>query len=67
MVVALLIILALATVTGLMAYGAEKHAGPLAGLLRGASEPVGDAFEEIHDFFRPPRSSWSDCTLLASP
>ena len=51
MVVALLIILALATVTGLMAYGAEKHAGPLAGLLRGASEPVGDAFEEIHEFF----------------
>ena len=51
MVAALLIILALATVTGLMAYGAEKHAGPLAGLLRGASEPVGDAFEEIHEFF----------------
>ena len=51
MVVALLIMLALATVTGLMAYGAEKHAGPLAGLLRDSSKSVGEAFEEIHEFF----------------
>jgi len=47
MVVALLILLALATVTDLMAYGAEKHAG----LLRDSSKSVGGALEEIHEFF----------------
>lgn len=49
--VGVVIMLALATVTGLVAYGAEKHAGPLAGLLCGSSTGSSEAAEETHEFF----------------
>ncbi|KAA3627330.1 MAG: cytochrome B [Proteobacteria bacterium] len=51
MVVMLMISLALATVTGLVTYGAEEMAGPLAGAMAGSGRIVGDAFEEMHEFF----------------
>lgn len=50
MVVALLAILALATVTGLALHAAENNAGPLAGLLRDSPPWLADAFEASHEF-----------------
>jgi len=57
MVIALLVMLSLATVTGLALYGATEAAGPLAGLMRGARHGFGEALEEVHEFF-------SNLTLL---
>ena len=51
MVIALLVMLSLATVTGLALYGATEAAGPLAGLMRGARHGFGEALEEVHEFF----------------
>lgn len=51
MVVALLIMLTLATFTGLIAYGAgEQAGGPLAPWLGRADPWAAEAFEEIHEF-----------------
>ena len=51
MVIALLVALILTSVTGLAVYGADKSAGPLAGLLAGIGETGVDVFEEVHEFF----------------
>ena len=57
MVIALLLMLTLATVTGIALYGATEAAGPLAGIMRGTSHGFGEALEEVHEFF-------SNLTLL---
>lgn len=51
MAIALLAMLALATLTGLILYGATEAAGPLAGLMRGTSHGAGEALKEVHEFF----------------
>lgn len=51
MVVALLVSLALTTLTGLATYGTEEMAGPLAGVLAGVGKTGGKVFEEVHEFF----------------
>lgn len=50
MVIALLIMLSLATLTGLMLYGAEDGAGPLAGWMQGTGQDAGEWLEELHEF-----------------
>ena len=49
MVVALLIALLATTVSGLMVYGAEQHAGPLASWMAGASDQAEHTLEEVHE------------------
>jgi cytochrome b len=50
MVFALLVSLALTTVSGIVVYAYDKHAGPLAGLVTSeASESVEDFWEEAHE------------------
>ncbi len=51
MVIALLLMLALATITGIALYGAAEAAGPFAGYMHGTSDWVGEALEEVHEFF----------------
>lgn len=51
MVIALLLMLALATITGIALYGAAEAAGPFAGYMHGTSGWVGEALEEVHEFF----------------
>ncbi len=51
MIVMLLASLLLTTVTGLVVYGAEEGAGPLAGWLAGAPELWEEGAEEAHEFF----------------
>jgi cytochrome b len=48
MVFALLVFLAAAVVTGLIVYGGEHQAGPLAGMF---SKETGEAVEEAHELF----------------
>lgn len=50
MVVALLITLSLATLTGLLLYGAEDSAGPFAGWMQGAGHDSAEWLEELHEF-----------------
>ena len=49
MVVVLLIALLATTVSGLMVYGADQHAGPLAGWMAGVSDEAEHALEEVHE------------------
>jgi cytochrome b len=49
MVVALLIMLLATTVSGLMVYGADEQAGPLASVMTGVSEEAEDTLEEVHE------------------
>ena len=49
MVVALLIALLGTTVSGLMVYGADQHAGPLASWMAGVSDQTEHALEEVHE------------------
>jgi cytochrome b len=51
MVFALLLMLTLATVTGIALYGATEAAGPLAGMLHGTGGWFGEVLEEVHEFF----------------
>lgn len=51
MVIILMISLLITSITGLLVYGAEEQAGPLAGWFLGRSEFWGEAFEELHEFF----------------
>jgi cytochrome b len=51
MVIALLVSLSLASVSGLALYGHAEFSGPLAGLLSGAPGWLGDVLEEVHEFF----------------
>jgi cytochrome b len=43
--------LVLTTMSGVVVLGANEHAGPLAGLFAAAGEPMGEIYEEIHEFF----------------
>ncbi len=51
MIIALLVSLVMISITGVALYGADEHAGPMAGLFIGSPEWVEDALEEVHDFF----------------
>lgn len=51
MIVLLLISLAVTTISGLLIYGVEEHAGPFAALLAGSGERWEDTFESLHEFF----------------
>ena len=49
MVFLLLLALLATTVTGLMTYGADQHAGPLATWMAGMSEQDAESLEELHE------------------
>lgn len=51
MIVALLVSLTAATLSGLALYGVAEHAGPLAPWMAGFGEAWEERFEEIHEFF----------------
>ena len=51
MVIALLLMLALTTATGMATYGAKEFAGPLAGMLANTPDFWADALEDMHEFF----------------
>ena len=51
MVVALLVCLTLATLSGLALYGHQEFSGPLADLMRGTPAWLGNSLEELHEFF----------------
>ncbi len=46
MVIALIVLLAATVVTGLIVYGGDQQAGPLAGIV---SEATGESLEEVHE------------------
>ncbi len=49
MIMLMLASLLVTTVTGLVLYGAEEHAGPLASLASSLGGDWGEAFEEVHE------------------
>jgi cytochrome b len=51
MVIALLISLAITTLTGFAVYGAEEMSGPFVGLMSSLPQFMGKVFEELHEFF----------------
>ena len=51
MIILLLVLLSLLGVSGLVLYGADEHAGPLAGMMAGVGPGVVDFSEEAHEFF----------------
>ena len=50
MVIALLVMLALVSVTGLLLYGIDEHAGPLAGIRAAAGGEGGESLKVLHAF-----------------
>ena len=51
MIVFLLASVYVTALTGLVLYGAEESAGPLASLSSSLGNDWGEAFEEVHEFF----------------
>jgi len=51
MVILLMLSLLLTSITGLVVYGAEEQAGPLANLFSSIDSDWGDVAEEAHEFF----------------
>lgn len=51
MMLAIIIFVAMAALTGMVAYGAEEHAGPLAAFLAPYGWKFGHALKEVHEFF----------------
>ncbi|PQJ97324.1 cytochrome b/b6 domain-containing protein [Chromatium okenii] len=51
MVIVMLLTLTATALSGMALYGATEFAGPLAGMMSGASEATGEAIEEVHEFF----------------
>lgn len=51
MIILMLVMLSLTVFTGVVTYGAEEGAGPLAAWTAGWSHGAGEAFEEAHEFF----------------
>lgn len=51
MIVLFFISLILATVSGVVLYGADEHAGPLASMMSGVSDSTEEMLEEVHEFF----------------
>jgi cytochrome b len=51
MIISLMISLLITNITGLVVYGAEEHAGPLAHWFSGTHSAWGEAAEEVHEFF----------------
>jgi cytochrome b len=51
MIIAMIISLLATTLSGIATLGAEEGAGPLASVMASASHRVGEAMEEIHEFF----------------
>ncbi len=49
MVLLLLAMLIITTVSGIAVYGADQHAGPMAGLFEGTGEKLEDLLEEVHE------------------
>ncbi len=51
MIVLFFVALLLTTISGIMLYGADEQAGPMAAIMSGSSELVEDLLEEVHEFF----------------
>ncbi|MDH5472971.1 MAG: cytochrome b/b6 domain-containing protein [Gammaproteobacteria bacterium] len=51
MILLMIISLLITSFTGIAVYGAEEHAGPMAGWFSQNHEFWGEAFEEVHEFF----------------
>lgn len=51
MIIVMLISLLITTLTGIIVYGAEEQAGPLASTFIASNPAWGDVYEEIHEFF----------------
>jgi len=51
MIVLFFISLILVSLSGVMLYGADEHAGPMAAMMSGVSESTEEILEEVHEFF----------------
>ena len=49
MILALLVGVVLSSLSGIVIYGADQHAGPLAGLMAGSGEEAEHFWEEVHE------------------